>query len=522
MRLNPIPAFLILAIIVASQSSACAVNTIFAKEIITQAKNGESINYNNAVIVGDLKLESVNENRSYSRKENRDNKINFPIIIINSKILGNIFFGNSTFQKPVDFRNTTFQGQVHFENSCFNDDAMFANSKFDNNANFEGARFHDIAQFDNAYFNKAANFNGCKFLKSAYFCRSKFDDSTKFRSSNFNGDTDFESARFEDDTAFNYANFTGETSFSNVSLKKYSNFAASQFWDTVEFLYANFYNKTTFKDSAFDENANFSGSIFWGMSDFSNVHFRGKSFFDEINFEKNIKFNDAKFDEDVTFNSSKFMDDALFANVSFKKMIYLVNAKYDSIYIKYSEISNLFYNEASYLLLIENFNKLGFYEDGDACYYQFRVEQFLRRNPLNNPIGYIIDLGAWTFYGFGKRVDHTLIWSFFVLIISGILFYGVGGIKESIALNVPRHENNLWPLQTQCKKVLRQEKPISLGECLLCSAIYFTSGASNVISSQPNEFYPTGKSRYIAVLERILGWFFFALFLSTLGNMIIR
>jgi hypothetical protein len=52
----------------------------------------------------------------------------------------------------------------------------------------------------------------------------------------------------------------------------------------------------------------------------------------------------------------------------------------------------------------------------------------------------------------------------------------------------------------------------------LLSATYFTSGASAIIFSVPEEFSPLGRSRYVVVILRLLGWIFFVLFLTSLGK----
>jgi hypothetical protein len=46
-------------------------------------------------------------------------------------------------------------------------------------------------------------------------------------------------------------------------------------------------------------------------------------------------------------------------------------------------------------------------------------------------------------------------------------------------------------------------------EALPLSATYYTSGASAIISSTSEEFKPVGKSRYVIVFLRLMGWIFF-------------
>jgi hypothetical protein len=126
------------------------------------------------------------------------------------------------------------------------------------------------------------------------------------------------------------------------------------------------------------------------------------------------------------------------------------------------------------------------------------------------------------------RPEFPLIWSILVIIGSSVVFYITNGIRKPNAENSPKiiyapgYRSLHKPLRERIEKLLHQKRTISSGEALLLSATYFTSGASNIISTQSSDFSIVGVSAYIAVLERLLGWFFFALFLAALNYTVVR
>ena len=87
-----------------------------------------------------------------------------------------------------------------------------------------------------------------------------------------------------------------------------------------------------------------------------------------------MPFDDAQFNGTTSFNNSRFKDDALFEGTKFNCTLYLIRIKYDKLYIRWRDIKNLAYDDAAYLSLMENFKKLGYVEDYDNCYFEYRKE----------------------------------------------------------------------------------------------------------------------------------------------------
>ncbi len=150
-----------------------------------------------------------------------------------------------------------------------------------------------------------------------------------------------------------------------------------------------------------------------------------------------------------------------------------------------SLVNNLAYDETAYLLLVDNFKKLGFFEDADECYYFYRKNYLIK-----NPITRFFDLFARFSFGYGVRPARPLIWSAIIILLSGLFF------QEYLSM--------------------------SLAEAFFLSATAFTSGVNPALNSTlaiiPHDGYPL----WIFTSERLLGPLFFALFLASIGKTIIR
>ena len=207
----------------------------------------------------------------------------------------------------------------------------------------------------------------------------------------------------------------------------------------------------------------------------------------------------------------------------------------------------------AYELLIENFRKIGFFDDADECYYQFRLQQFKSRDFSKNIPMWFFDLAALAFFGYGTKPAFPLIWSTIIIIICGAFFFFSNSIQRTCdmphviytnasiynrlqnfsekllsirRINFKFIKNYLYSTRNDLynftNNFLQDNRSISFFEALLFSATYFTSGGSSLVSSLPEHLSPVGKSRYVVVLERILGWLFLALFVTALFRTVMR
>jgi hypothetical protein len=184
-----------------------------------------------------------------------------------------------------------------------------------------------------------------------------------------------------------------------------------------------------------------------------------------------------------------------------KKNSPLVRTKYDRLYIRWKNftnpkyqwkflknwcrVNNLVHEETAYLLLAENFKKLGFFEDADECYYTYR-----KNYQIEDPVRRLIDLAAWLFFGYGVKPARPLIWSALIIMLSGAFF--------RVYLSMPS------------------------GEAFFFSATAFTSGINPLLNSAIADFPHGGYPLYVVTVERLLGPVFFARFLASIAKTIIR
>jgi len=225
------------------------------------------------------------------------------------------------------------------------------------------------------------------------------------------------------------------------------------------------------------------------------AQFKGPADFKAAQFKNTATFIDAHF-LDANFDYAEFEGESLFDGTWFNGTLSLQRTKYDNLNMRLSHVHDLAYDDTAYFLLIENFKKLGFTDDANKCYYSYRCkhgwELWRRREYLT----WFLDSLAWWSYGYGLQPWQPLGWSALLILMAGVFFWRSSTIKKKDD----------------------QSKGVSFLEALLLGATYYTSGASNIISSRPKEFAPQASARYVIVLLRLLGWIFFILFLATLGR----
>jgi uncharacterized protein YjbI with pentapeptide repeats len=410
-----------------------------AEEIIAKIKMGEPVEYDHVFIRGRFETSNLN-----LPKENDKFIISSSVKITNSCVNCRIFLNNILFSGAVDFSGSQFSGDVVFILSQFKGDALFIDSRFCRGVHFTEAQFFGTAYFLNAQFIEGAYFSGSHFSGNALFLESQFSGTANFSESLFRGRAVFGGAQFRGDATFYKSLFKGTACF-----------GGAQFGGKVDFLDARF----------------------GGDADFSESQFNGTAYFWAV-----------QFDGDADFSASQFMGDALFESANFIKTgsFTLIRSRFQKIYINYSQIKNaLLWNDEACLSLVENYKRLGWFEDADECYYDYRMNY-----RIEDPIRRILDLVARFLYGYGVKPARPLILSAFVMLLSGIIF--------KVYLST------------------------SFAEAFFLSVTAFTSGVNPVINSTLASIPYNGYTLWVFTLERLLGPLFFALFLASIGKTIIR
>ena len=312
------------------------------------------------------------------------------------------------------------------------------------------------------------------------------------------------------------------------------------------------------------------GCAYFGEAEFSggNAYFRGVQFsggdayFNGAEFGKDVYFEFSSFDHaNLTLENSKNIRILRLSNSTFRNesTICLNGSDYERLYVHWDQIKDGFvYNGEVYLTLVKNFRNIEYFEDADGCYYQYRREKQSMRNWRE--VAKYIDILAWLTCGYGVRPGYTLAWSFVLITIFGIAFWAGNGIHR---IAMPYQENahegggNRWSISSICclpfnkilnilRRILGAPKTLKkipgtllkirpstlrrlLGRILNASfvtdlsfkdTLYFSTMV--FVSQPPHDWRPKEGWKYAVMLEDVLGWLLLALFLVTLGNVMIR
>jgi uncharacterized protein YjbI with pentapeptide repeats len=407
---------------------------------------------NRQVISSEIILKKINNlepvNYKYSIIEGDLNLDN-----INDSIMKSI-------ESPIIIVDCEIKGNVLFNKSIFNKPVNFEKTKFYGTSCFEGTQFQDYANFNQCKFFRYTTFREAKFRESASFWRSSFFNFSTFRNSKFDGSrADFHRCEFRDNVSFNFANF-------NV------------------------------------DETNFENSIFNYAVNFQKVRFNGKALFLGSKFKNEADFSESQFNSSSDFLGARFEKELYFNNVKFDKL----NVNWDSIRYKLVD------DEPGYILLINNFKRMGQFNDADSCYYEYR--EWKRNNrPAYEWTEQIWDLLAWISCGYGVRWTHTIITGGFIILLFGIYYWIYD--YHTILGGLLSGEDSVGNAYVELFFGFRKAMLLSV-MCLL---------------SLPGEMYPYGRKNYsillkshlfTVILERLLGWGLMLLLIGTISRLIVR
>jgi hypothetical protein len=387
-------------------------------------------------------------------------ELNLPVEFENCIILGDLNLNSKVVYKPLHFNNSIFLGSIYS--------------------------------------------NSTNFKYPVYFEESDFSSNVYFIASNFNSTVDFALANFNSHTDFSMTKFSGNTDFSG-----------SNFCSPVVFKGSKFNGETLFMLSIFNNDSDFRSSLFSGFADFRLSHFKSSADFYGSKFEKKAFFYDAEFNGSTSFSNGEFNDDANFEEVVFWGNLSLTKTRYDKLFVRWHNIkSGLIYDDSAYMLLLQNFKRLGYFEDYDSCYFQYRKEHRGQPWPLVSGLDLLIRKGIdifleW-FYGYGTKPLNAIYFSIAIVIVFGIFWgaIGLGGLND-----VTGEIDKDW------------EKPDSIYDILSFSTTIFLSG-TRLFIDPPAIPKIKGRSKSLVknafTFERILGALFSILFIMAIGGTTIR
>lgn len=334
---------------------------------------------------------------------------------------------------------------------------------------------------------------------------------TSFQRANFEKDAYFWLAKFDKNTLFKDANFRLNASFQGVNFSRNVNFDRSLF------------NRTT----------SFEGDQFNGVASFRYTQFDGETTFQGVKFINAATFQGANFSNNVTFRGVQFYGNTSFMDANYRKHIDLRNVGFNLFYVKWESFKHhLIFDRNIYLRLIENYEYLGWFNDADDCYYDYRKEL-----QYSKSLGWskFKDCVVWLVSGYGVRPDYTLLEAIIIIFISGTIFWTGDGIrdtkryKKALGKKHRITSRKVSPLfrnhflldmrsfilsKLNISSYLLRSRHVSFYEALCFSTIVF-------IAKIPTDYRAIGRYKYFAVLEGILGWMFLgAVFSIAVGHAI--
>ena len=486
-------------LVMSTATLSYAQKAVPAGEIIAEVQNDQPVNYEGVIISGDLDLGRLNPA-----------EVRCEFSIVNSTVQ-NASFNGVSFEKDASFWGTTFS------NASFNKTTFLESSDFGN------VSFHR-ASFVDAVFVRPAIFDGAEFLNNVSFEESQFQKDASFNSVRFQGDADinytnflyytyFTGALFMKNALFSDVKFQGTSDFSSANFTKGANFFGSQFGVTsfdncnfggpAMFGLTRFSGLSSFGDALFSEEANFNLASFSGAVSFSKAHFKDLALFGLVKFEDIVSYESAVFDGELNLKSARISTMLLEGPVFEKNSkINLKDADFKRLKAHWDEIKDhVVYDPGVYLALIDNYRVLGWHSDEDDCYYEYRrLDQAEKGFGLSKAI----DVLAWLSCGYGVRPGYTVcLGGIATILVFALIFWKGDGIRRSAK-----------PLQGPVEKDSVPERAIFRNALFFSTCIFLSQG--------PIDFLPTGKHRYYVIVEGILGWLLLALFLVTLGRIMIR
>jgi uncharacterized protein YjbI with pentapeptide repeats len=459
-----------------------------AGEILAKVQMGQPVAYDHVRIAGDLNLSGLTVNSTFS--------------ITNSMLPGANFLGTG-FAEFVDFEGTVFEGS-----------ADFAAAQFFKSTSFEDAQFHDSASFFLTQFFEDSSFSNVSFqnvsfieasLSHTIFNQARFRGRADFNFTSFEGYCGFWNASLEN-ASFLESQFKGSADFSNCSFGQvnfinayfgeFANFECTSYRSPAIFAGANFQNLANFASSRFDDEASFLLTQFNAAAHFGSVDFQGDALFGLAKFEGLAQFEGSRFGGDLNLIGSQLHNVKL-ESVTLEKstMIELRDAEFFRLEVPWKVLSgHLQYDGPAYIALVKNYRELEWFDDANDCYYRYRLTA-----QEQEPLGWtkIADIAAWISCGYGVRPAYTVLLSIAAIIFFALLFIFGRGIARADEKAVSDHGDT------------------DFEESLYFSAMVF-------IAQAPVDFIPLGRYRYAVIFEGLLGWLLLALFLVSLGNIMIR
>ena len=210
--------------------SLVAQNTLDAKDILNDIKNGKNVSYENVTITGIFDMTFMDDKSSELPKKHKwynnggsnsveyqvEGKVSFVNCVFEDNVFAYIHNEDSkytfiaNFEDDVQFKDCTFKANALFKYSDFERSADFSGSKFKENTTFKYAKFDEGANFSNTVFEEDAIFKYSEFRRGVSFNNAKFEENLNLKYTKVNGDFDIKGMSVAYDIDSKYTKINGK------------------------------------------------------------------------------------------------------------------------------------------------------------------------------------------------------------------------------------------------------------------------------------------------------------------------
>jgi len=420
--------------------------------------------------------------------------------------LGNISFDRSRFQGGLSLLNATFHGDlqltsagiarhINCKRALFKGDTDFSDTRFDGSASFIEATFDGGHQsFARTHFEEAAYFERTRFAGVANFRDASFQTQVSCKEAIWEGDLSFAGTRFYQRALFWQAQFAGkvdfdasltvgEIGFENATFSRAASFRRAVFVRTARFVETDFAEWVTFADSRFQRGAEFYATRFA-----AGVEFR--SLFAGILDLRQVKAPLLDLRPPVGDPKSGLADTSFAADAR----LLLQDAHYGQLLLHWPQLAGRLAAADSssledlapvYAELRRQLENRGLRAEADACHREW-LERYIHSLPWISP-----ERCALQFFGLSTRYGTSLQRLGLFALISALLF----------------------TLLFRLLRPVDGDQSLSLIDCAYLSFSTFLGRPSQ---------HPTGGIRLLILVEGLLAWICWGLFIATTLFLLMR
>ncbi len=201
-----------------------------------------------------------------------------------------------TLRVPLDLEDVYFLDEVSFSQVAFLAPVRFERAHFAGGLSFAAAHFTDDFSLRASHLAKHATFQKTHFL----------------------GNADLTASRFAGVASFVDARFAGHS----------AHFAQTQFDNAAYFEQAAFAAPATFTDAAFASIASFKETSWAQPLSFAGVRFADRAIFWDVYFAAGVSFDSGRADGDIAFDRARFSGAAAFADFTFARAAHFGRATF--------------------------------------------------------------------------------------------------------------------------------------------------------------------------------------------------